>query len=385
MSCILPFINLEARTDGTMAVCCIMQESAKKDDGTEFNLANGDTLSDVKKSKWLKELQRDFQLGRKFKACDNCWKEEEAGIESKRLRENSFWGEDFFPSDLKSLDLKLGNICNAKCRICSSFASSQWAAEELKLNPSNERARSFNKLGMWPKKNENFWDDIDNNLKKIQKLEFFGGEPLLIDRHYDILEKCVELDIAKDIRIAYNTNASIFPEDKISLWEEFQRVEIFVSLDDIDNRFEYIRHPGNFSEAMYHLALFDKLPKDKFELGIFQTFSIFNICNMEDLTKYLSNYFDHLRIHYNMVFTPNHISPKVLPKRVKEKISLLYKDSPDFVQKTLNFMNGEHYEEKDWHNFLFTTKLLDNHREEKFENTFPILFDMIEKDWNGIQ
>ena len=89
--------------------------------------------------------------------------------------------------------------------------------------------------------------------------------------------------------------------------------------------------------------------------------------------------------HVPKFFTPNHISPKVLPKRVKEKISLLYKDSPDYVQKTLNFMNGEQYEEKDWHNFLFTTKLLDNHREETFEKTFPILFDMIEKDWNGIQ
>ena len=67
---------------------------------------------------------------------------------------------------------------------------------------------------MWSKNNENFWDDIDNNLKNIEKLEFFGGESLLIDRHYDILEKCVELDIAKDIRIAYNTNASIFPKIK---------------------------------------------------------------------------------------------------------------------------------------------------------------------------
>ena len=41
MSCVLPFINLEARTDGTMAVCCIMQESAKKEDGTEYNLKTG--------------------------------------------------------------------------------------------------------------------------------------------------------------------------------------------------------------------------------------------------------------------------------------------------------------------------------------------------------
>lgn len=382
MSCILPFINLEARTDGTMAVCCIMQESAKKDDGTEFNLANGDTFSDVSKSKWLQRLRKDFQLGRKFEACNNCWKEEEAGIESKRLRENKFWGEDFNYTNLKSLDLKLGNICNAKCRICSSFASSQWASEEIKMNPTNERAKLFNKLGMWPKNNENFWLDIDDHLKGIEKLEFFGGEPLLIDRHYEILEKCVELDVAKNIRIAYNTNGSIFPKDKIDLWKKFKRVEIFVSLDDIDNRFEYIRHPGNFSEAMYHLELFNQLPKDKFEIGVFQTFSIFNICNMEDLTKYLDN---SIRIHYNMVFTPNHISPKVLPKRVKEKITLMYKNSPEYIQRTLKFMNGEQYAEKDWHNFIFTTKLIDKHREEKFENTFPKLFKLIEKDWNGIQ
>ena len=381
MSCILPFINLEARTDGTMAACCIMQETAKKDDGTEFNLVNGDTFSDVKNSKWLKTLQEDFVHGKKFEACNNCWKEEEAGIESKRLRENKFWGEDFRP-DIKSLDLKLGNICNAKCRICSSFASSQWAAEEVKMNPHNETAKLFNKLGMWPKKNEAFWEDIDKHLQNVEKLEFFGGEPLLIERHYEILERCVELGIAENIRIAYNTNGSIFPQDKISLWEKFKRVEIFVSLDDIDNRFEYIRHPGKFSEAMYHLELFNKLPKDKFEIGIFQTFSIFNICNMEELTKHVDK---DIRIHYNMVFTPSHISPKVLPKRVKEKITLMYKDAPDYIQKTLKFMNGDSYEDREWHNFILITKLIDKHREEKFEKTFPTLFKLIEKDWNGIQ
>ena len=132
-------MNLEARTDGTMAVCCIMQESAKKEDGTEYNLANGDTLSDVKNSKWLKDLQNKFSNNEKIEACKNCWHEEEAGIQSKRLRENLYWGENFTPG-VKALDLKLGNICNSKCRICSSFASSLWAAEEIKLNPNNDSA-----------------------------------------------------------------------------------------------------------------------------------------------------------------------------------------------------------------------------------------------------
>ena len=315
MSCILPFINLEARTDGTMAVCCIMQESAKKDDGTEFNLANGDTLSDVKNSKWLKDTQQKFLKDEKLEACNNCWHEEKAGIQSKRLRENFYWGEDFTP-DTKALDLKLGNICNSKCRICSSFASSQWAAEEIKINPNNEGAKKFNKLGMWPKTNEHFWKDIDTHLQNIEKLEFFGGEPLMIERHYEILQRCIELGIAKNISLSYNTNGSIFPEDKIQLWEQFKKVEIFLSIDDINERFEYIRFPGNFTEVITNLGHFSKLNKNIFSIGIFQTISIFNIMHMAELTKLPSNinwnYLGQLKsnqvnntfLEYDMFFFP---------------------------------------------------------------------------------
>jgi len=385
MSCILPFINLEARTDGTMAVCCIMQESAKKEDGTEFNLSNGDTLSDVKNSKWLKELQQKFLNNEKLDACRNCWHEEQAGIQSKRLRENFYWGEEFIPNT-KALDLKLGNICNSKCRICSSFASSQWAAEELKINPQNENAKKFNKQGMWPKSNENFWRDIDSHLKDIEKLEFFGGEPLMIERHYEILERCVELGIANNISLSYNTNGSIFPEDKISLWEQFKKVEIFVSIDDVSKRFEYIRFPGNFTEVIANLGHFSKLNPDIFSIGIFQTISIFNIMHMTELTEFIKRHFNNIDIHYNMVFTPNHISPKVLPKRIKEKITLRYQDSKlDHVNNTLKFMNGEQYSKDEYINFLIQTKQIDKFRKEQFDKVFPDLFKFIEKDWHGIQ
>lgn len=385
MSCILPFINLEARTDGTMSVCCIMQESAKKDDGTEFNLANGDTLSDVKNSQWLKNIQHKFLNNTKLKACNNCWHEEEAGIQSKRLRENFYWGDNFTPN-LKALDLKLGNICNSKCRICSSFASSQWAAEEIKINPNNEGAKKFNKLGMWPKTNENFWEDIDNHLQNIEKLEFFGGEPLMIERHYEILERCVELGVAKNISLSYNTNGSIFPQDKIALWEQFKKVEIFLSIDDINERFEYIRFPGNFAEVITNLGHFSKLNPDIFSIGIFQTISIFNIMHMTELTDFISKHFDEINIHYNMVFTPSHISPKVLPKRVKEKINILYgENNADHVNNTLKFMNGEQYNSSEFTNFLIQTKQIDKFRKEQFDKVFPKFFKLIEKDWNGIQ
>ncbi len=388
MSCVLPFINLEARTDGTMSVCCIMQETAKKDDGTEFNLAHGDTFSDVQKSKWLKNLRQDFKDGKRLEACKNCWKEEEAGIQSKRERENFFWKDT--PHDrLTVMDLKLGNICNSKCRICSSFASSQWAAEEIALNHLNkEKHLQFNRLGQWPNKNERFWEDIDEHLKHVQKLEFFGGEPLLISKHFEILEKCIKQGNARNITLSYNTNGSIYPGEYVDLWKYFKNVEIFFSIDDTYERFNYIRHPGNFEEVVQNLIKFKNLSMDKnkgsYNLGIFQTISVFNILDLDELTKYVDHYIE-MPIHYNMVFTPKHISPKVLPKEVKKYATQKYKYYPEYIQKTINFMNGEDYDNKYWKRFIQITKFGDSYRSESFENTFPQLYAMIKDDWNKIQ
>ena len=80
--CILPWINQEARTNGEVGVCCVMQETAPG-----INLADGNTLKDVWDSKWLADLKGDFLAGEKPKACYNCWAEEDAGMESKRKRE----------------------------------------------------------------------------------------------------------------------------------------------------------------------------------------------------------------------------------------------------------------------------------------------------------
>jgi hypothetical protein len=87
-----------------------------------------------------------------------------------------------------------------------------------------------------------------------------------------------------------------------------------------------------------------------------------------------------------MVFTPDHISPKVLPKRIKEKVTKLYGDNPaEHVIRTLKFMNGEQYEKSEWINFILQTKQIDKFRKEQFENVFPDLYKIIEKDWNGVQ
>lgn len=395
MSCVLPFTNVEARTDGTMSVCCIMQDHAKHTDGTSMNLSKGDTLTDLRKSKWLKNLQRDFSNGKKPEACNNCWREEEAGITSKRQRENIFW-QDWRPgrsTDVKegivlSLDLKLGNICNSKCRICSSFASSQWVAEESKWEPETAHLKkAINKQGMWPQTNNDFWTDIDYHLKHVEKLEFYGGEPLLIDKHFEILQKVIDAGRADQVMLSYNTNGSIYPEKHIDLWKQFKKVELFFSIDDVYDRFNYIRHPGNFQEVMDNFNKFRHLAMDprngNYDIGIFQTISIYNICDVLELTKYVHDFVDHkMPIHYNMVFTPAHNSPKALPKEAKQALTEQYKFAPDFVQPILNFMNEEDYNESALFTFIQMTKFSDAYRKENFVETFPQLYEYLKDKWD---
>lgn len=380
--CILPFVNLEARTDGTISPCCIMQDSAPQ------NLSEGDNLSEVWKGKWLRQYQQQFLAGVKPEACTNCWKEEDAGMQSKRLRELTYYKNELGITRLEkptaspiTLDLKLGNICNSKCRICTSFASSQWGKEEIAIDPLNkDRVMQFNHSGSWPKRNDNFWKEVDEWAPTLKKLEFFGGEPLLIDRHYDILEKCVELGVAKDISISYNTNGSIFPEDKVDLWKEFKSVLIFFSIDDVNDRFNYIRHPGKFDQVIENMHKFSNL-EGNFEFGIFQTIGILNICTMNDLTTFCNEHLP-MRMHYNMVFEPKHMSAKCLPPEVKQSITQMYSgEQPEFIKNTIQFMNGEQYDRQYFDQFIHTTKFGDTYRKESFADTFPQLYELIKHEW----
>jgi MoaA/NifB/PqqE/SkfB family radical SAM enzyme len=95
------------------------------------------------------------------------------------------WTIDAKP--LMFLDLKLGNICNLKCRICGSWSSSAFATEELQFMSAEEKKTSHHyimlKQGAWPRENTNFWDEIDRVLDQIRYIEFTGGEPFMIREH----------------------------------------------------------------------------------------------------------------------------------------------------------------------------------------------------------
>jgi sulfatase maturation enzyme AslB (radical SAM superfamily) len=372
--CILPWINQEARTNGEIGVCCVMQETVP-----DMNLADGATLKDAWDSKWLADLKTDFLAGEKPKACYNCWNEEKAGIDSKRLRELRKFPhhlEDLTHLKPKSMDLKLGNICNTKCRICTGFASSQWVPEEIERDgDTNQFAQLMGRLGRWPELNEQFWDDLESQIEEVESLEFFGGEPFLIKRHFDILQTLADKGRAKDISLSYNTNGSIFPEQHIDLLSQFKDVQVFFSIDGVGERFNYIRHPQQFEDVIENYNKFRSVPSIR--TNIFYTVSLFNIMYMDELLEYQKENDLETEIHFNMVYVPHHISPKALPQSAKTAITEKFKHHTDHrIQSTLNFMNQEDYDGY-LDEFVRQVTFSDKYRCESIAETFPELYEYL--------
>jgi MoaA/NifB/PqqE/SkfB family radical SAM enzyme len=378
--CILPWINQEARTNGEIGVCCVMQETVP-----DMNLADGNTLKDAWDSKWLADLKADFLAGEKPKACFNCWNEEDAGMESKRLRELTKFSNHIDNVDNikkpKSMDLKLGSICNTKCRICTSFASSQWVPEEIERDgDTNQFAHIMGRLGRWPELNEKFWEDIENQIEEVESLEFFGGEPFLIKRHFDILQTLVDKGRAKDISISYNTNGSIYPAHAIDLWKEFKEVQVFFSVDGVDERFNYIRHPQQFNEVMENFWKFKQ--HDWLKVNLFYTVGLFNVMYMDDMLNYHRDNNMDCDIHFNTVYEPKHVSAKALPKNAKDAITEKFRGHNDSrIQNMLNYMNQEDYEGY-MDEFVRQTNFSDQYRGESFAKTFPELYVHLEEYFN---
>ena len=136
--CMLPWISIETSPLGTVRPCCLAEEEIVDENGNKYDLVNTN-LEAVYRSSYMQNLRQQFRQGEKPKTCKRCWEEESAGRASKRLqskiRLKEFyplvdWQNDT-PDQLWFIDLKLGNICNLKCRICGSWSSSKWAEEEM--------------------------------------------------------------------------------------------------------------------------------------------------------------------------------------------------------------------------------------------------------------
>lgn len=396
----MPFVNLEARTDSHMSVCCQMDDLIASDREPDKPMSLMDsTLSDGWNSKWLRDVRAEFLSGGKPKSCYSCWTAEDAGLESKRQRALKDFPDALFDAlsgnpqkKPIAMDMKLGNICNNKCRICTSYASSLWVPEEKERD--GERNQFWNSMrinGRWPEKNSEFWTDFAEMGTDLQVLEFYGGEPLLINDHYDILETLIAEGRSKDITLMYNTNGSIYPDKGVELWPHFKRVLLSFSIDGVGKHFEYIRHPAKWDTVTENLRKLQAANIPTLRLDICYTVSIFNIYYMDEILQWRDQDFPDIPIYFNHVYTPEHISCKVLPPGVKECITEKFGDHEYHdIKATAKYCTDVDYAPDKINIFYSQTLFSDRYRKENFKETFPEFYNVLRQhggapeNWNGV-
>jgi len=332
--CVLPWVSLETSPIGTVRPCCLADDEIVDDAGKKFNLGNA-VFTDIQNSKHMISLRQEFLDGKQPQTCRRCWHEERSGRTSKRvhtldrlkhmLSDHEYWTVD--PKPLLFVDLKLGNICNLKCRICGSWSSSTFATEELQwLRKGEDKKSSYHyqmlKQGAWPRENPQFWNEIDQIINQIRYIEFTGGEPFMIQEHFDMLQGIVDRGIAGQVEIHYNTNGTHYPEQAEQIWSHFKTVEIAFSVDDVGPRFEYQRSNAVWTEVCNNIEKFKNLKKinKNIKLQVCITVNAFNVFYLEYVANWVAQQgFDF--VYWNMLHDPHYFSIATLPDSAKAGIS----------------------------------------------------------------
>lgn len=345
--CMLPWISIETSPIGSARPCCLAHDEITKPTGEKYDL-NIDPLSTIYRSEYMQNLRQQFRNGDKPATCKRCWDEEDAGRTSKRMHtqvrfKHELANVDFDnnnPDQLWFIDLKLGNICNLKCRICGSWSSSSWAQEEIAYiedipSRKDHIAYTWLKQGQWPR-NENsntFWTDMRKLLPQVRYFEFTGGEPFMIPEHFELLQYAVDQGYAKNIEIHYNTNGTQWPEKYIHLWQEFKYVEVAFSIDNVGARFEYERFGAKWDEVAANIAKFRALRDsvNNITLQVCMTINIQNVYYLQELCEWVSK--QTFNFHYfNMLHDPETQCIGKMPQTAKD-IVIAKLESGTFTHK----------------------------------------------------
>jgi MoaA/NifB/PqqE/SkfB family radical SAM enzyme len=394
--CVLPWISLEAGPIGTVRPCCLTDDEIKDEYDQPYTLTEN-SLSEIHNSEWMQILRSEFLQGKKPTTCRKCWDTEAAGIKSKRqhmqdrlkeiLATEIKWTED--AKSLMFLDLKLGNICNLKCRICGSWSSSTFATEELEQVKSKKDSWHYVMLsqGRWPRTSPHFWEDLYKMSSDLRYIEFTGGEPFMIKEHFAYLQYLVDQGFAQNIEIHYNTNGTQWPEEHIHLWKHFKLVEIAFSIDNIGIRFEYERTNATWPEVVYNLKHFFELRnKNKnIQLQLCTTINIYNVLYLESICHW--EFFDKFDfVYWNMLHNSPENCIQALPPSVKSAVAATLrrakvdeKTRQEF-DKVIEFMNRS--------NGVFPKAVtdrideLDERRDHSLRSTHPELYRLLYEEAN---
>ncbi len=404
------FTSLSFDHQGNVRVCCNNYEVPTGEDLEPINVYSEDfNVNDAFNSDLHVRIRQNILENKQDESCFRCWQTEENGAESYR----TIWNNTLAGGYLKGimldsvdeegvidkpfitfLDFTMGNKCNLVCRMCNLNNSNQWDLESDLLNLEIPWDYPSTTLPV----DEKFMTDefFMKNFIHLKHVNFLGGEPLIVDEHYEFLKKCIKFEVSQNIVLSYTTNLTVIKKELLELWENFRHVSVGVSVDGVDKVNDYIRYPSKWKNIEKNIKKISTYKDDiSMDLQIQSTFQLMNVLDWGNLLEWTYNLGDlgFWRIPFsNWVSFPEHYDAKLLPKDLKtealENINKFLDSKKDVIwdigeQQWLGILESnlktfeESFDDDEQERYYKTikkhTKLLDLNRGQHIKDYIPEL------------
>jgi organic radical activating enzyme len=432
--CLYPYVQLSTIPSGFVRPCCYYTEflELEGDKGRRMNVSRH-SLSSMWNSAELKRIRREMEAGQNLIGCQQCYLEDRVGTTSLRLRSFKEWGhhpgvkqavlesmhqEGEIQEPIRYLELKPGNLCNLKCRMCNQFDSSKVVTEMKELAAKynlphilrqarlldEQRVEADFDISQMPdwSQLDNFWKEAEALLPHLETISLAGGEPMILENVSRFLQKAVETGHSRHIKVFLASNFTHFRDNFFEIASNFELFEFIASVDGFGATQEYIRFPSQWSvvDSNFRKAKAKSVP-NRLKALTNITIQMLNIMTFTELL----DWHDELELAFppyhqhpyflNLLTHPRYLSIEILPPQARkvaiERIqshraqSIILKKFPemnerlDLIRATLERPVPFDYEDR-LREFVKSQAVLDEHRGQSLEKFNPELFTIINEE-----
>ena len=389
-----PWIHLHAYPTGEAYPCCHAEMSV----GSVGN-CHKNSLAEISNSDAMRQLRNDMLTETPNKYCTRCYEQEDAGFFSGRRSANKHHGHNIKeiystepdgtlePFVMTYWDIRFSNLCNLRCRSCGHIFSSQWYQDQAKL-AGPEWAKNNQVLNIAGRHETDMWEQLLPHIDFVEQIYFAGGEPLLMEEHYRILEELVKRSLFH-VRLIYNTNftyTQLKDRSVFEYWKLFDSVSVGASLDGSEEYAEFIRKGTRWDWVERNRVDMLKIcPQVDFYVSA--TLSIMNAHHLPDFHRNWveRGFIKHQDFNVNILQDPAYYRIDIAPPEYKELLREKFQQHIAWLEphdklhratqgyeSAINFMmatDNQHLIPKFWQK----TDQLDAIRNEKLIDVIPEL------------
>jgi len=267
---------------------------------------NSQTIKEILHGSALQEVRQTLRAGRPHdRYCHNCVQAERYGRSERDWHNRINPGFDAGQaSDVEHhpvlIDIRWNTTCNFSCNYCNEHSSSQWAS--LKQLSVQSGTRPYY---------EQVCDYLEQHQSHIKKVALIGGEPLLLkenERLLDAIPMDCQVDVITNLGVDLSTNR-IFAK-----LAQRRRVGWNISIDNISDRFEYVRYGGTWNQIEQNIQAIQDCAGHR--LGIHPLYNIYNATRLSELISWAQD--TNVPVHWQSLYHPAYLDPLQLGPDVRQ-------------------------------------------------------------------